>query len=360
MLDLPALDLPAVWCADDATTLSIAHPDCVVVLDANRRPTTAIPIDDVVPGYRFPVHARAAVVTGPNAHVRFVLATAGISVLDSWPRPSRPATGEDEARLAVVIDSVAEDGEPALIGFGDEEVAVKPLDGLHPATALEGFEVPPSWWAIGVFCTGRILHAPDTPSGRTNRISMRMATAITRNNGEFGWIERNGSGREGGLGPSIGRVPDSLRRALDLPTPPPPAPTDALFAAWWLAELADRRCTKWREAAQLHPATKLHAIAGEALPAEWLIDVARALGRVWGWNDIREQVAAEQTKMARIDAATAAWMDAGMFSREVLSTVPDLATAMARVRKRCSQSVARRAQEVIDELPVAYPAPCAA
>jgi hypothetical protein len=125
-----------------------------------------------------------------------------------------------------------------------------------------------------------------------------------------------------------GDVADCVRRALDLPTPPPPHPPIVWWAIDWLDALLDQACREpgrrwnWSHVSALHP------LAGLLPPDSPASLVAHVVERSEGldWSDLR--LAAADTALADgppcpIGPDLAAWMDDGMFARWLLGSRPE-------------------------------------
>ncbi len=107
---------------------------------------------------------------------------------------------------------------------------------LHDA--LLGFVAPDDWWAVGVAVSGSVV-GDAGPAGRgrprRHRAASRVrVTALVARDGRAVSVVRQGSQAETLDEPPSGLVGDSLRRALGLPTPPPPETTTGYWVALWL------------------------------------------------------------------------------------------------------------------------------
>jgi hypothetical protein len=140
---------------------------------------------------------------------------------------------------------------------------------------------------------------------------VRVVTVVDRSGAERATV-----GMEDGTvldDPGEGVVLDALRRALGLPTPPPPLPLAAFLDDLWLRELASSpRRLSWTEAAALRPAPV----------GTW------SVLRACGWPGV--------------DVDLAAWMDDGMFARWVAGTVPPRTELLEELAVRQTAAVARR------------------
>lgn len=248
------------------------------------------------------------------------------------------ATDEDghDARSGMVLRVVGQ--------LDHSELGLWPLHGRHPLAALVGFTAPTDWQAIGVHCTGQAysLDSPPRPypvvittlvdrSGR-GAGRMRPLDAAHRDDADHEAMRRFAVPAEGLIG-------DACRRALGLPTPPPPDSTAELWLRLWFdraVEAAafpddDRPAPGWDDLAALHPAVALCRAAGSPPDRpgdpQALVDATLELAETWTWAALRrdpEVLAFAAPPVARDDAA---WMDDGMFARVVLGDLAPLPVA---------------------------------
>lgn len=248
------------------------------------------------------------------------------------------------------------------------QLLAAPLGARSPAEALLGFTAPQEWCAIGVAAGGWAAPRGDgrasdlelarttsgPPSAHPEALRIRAATLISRLGGEV-TVLRWPDGCE--LTPQergIGRIPEAIRCALGVPNPPPPAPTDVLFAGLWLEAIATTGRAEgrlsWRRAAGLHPAAALLAAEGRrpaTVPA--VVEAARALGRVWGWDGVRRWVRRGWLP-DRIDPHLAAWMDDGMLARTLLGEMPTLGELLVAAARCTTPAALRRVRSVITDV----------
>ncbi len=125
-------------------------------------------------------------------------------------------------------------------------------------------------------------------------------------------------------GEVVGRLSDYCHRVLGMPTPPPPASTDELWAALWL-ERVMRRVTGdpgwapgWTVPADLHPAFDLGDSARDVEVA------ARQLTSEWTWAALRRAAVGGDGPVQGVGSATAEWFDTGSLARYLLSTLPTI------------------------------------
>jgi hypothetical protein len=224
------------------------------------------------------------------------------------------------------------------------ELGALELGDAHPADALVGLDAPPDWLAVGVVGHGRLRALDDvgvatvgaTPRGvlghgRHVLLVARggaWATRLTRDDGSLPHAEEG----RGPVGGPVGLLADACRRALRLPTPPPPADTSPLWAALWLdavvAAAAGSDALTWAEVAAHHPAARLlrdtaGGADGDRVAAE-LLALGRRLAQERDWRRLRSACAAGNWPVPGLDPVDAGWFDLGAFARRVLGELPGL------------------------------------
>jgi hypothetical protein len=211
----------------------------------------------------------------------------------------------DETLAVALTDECADSGAFDLF--------VRALPLIDPIGSLYGFRAPAAWDAFGVVASGT-AQAVDRPGDAPRRV--RVVHLLDRHG-----IEVSMAKAEGTTAPMIvdlcgapdtaGRVPDTCRRVLGLPTRPPTVPTAALWAVDWLdrvlAEVLGRDLgappLSWPAVERLH---------------------RRRDGDVAPWSILRRECAAGQLTIGGVTPAIAAWMDDGLFSRQVIAAYPEL------------------------------------
>ena len=138
-----------------------------------------------------------------------------------------------------------------------------------------------------------------------------------------------------------GRIPDACRRVLGLPTLAPASDTCELWALLWIEAVLRRSasgaCTlSWPDVVEAYPSYRLVAegdpAATDLVPenlADHLVELGRASARAWPWDRVARACRRGELSGYGVDAADAAWMDEGMFSREVLGHLPPLDVLLA-------------------------------
>jgi hypothetical protein len=138
-----------------------------------------------------------------------------------------------------------------------------------------------------------------------------------------------------------GVVADACRRALALPTGPPPASTLELWTAAWLdrvVELASRsdarsRLRTWSAVAGLHAAVGARGSRPDAaLDPMALAAAARALAEAWPWARLRQDPSVADVPGPPTAHELATWMDDGMWARWLLARLPAVDDLLAAVR----------------------------
>jgi hypothetical protein len=262
--------------------------------------------------------------------------------------PAAPDPGPGAARLLALARDVDADLAEAGVEGAVVSVAADPheplaydhysLDGAHPLERLLRFVAPPEWAAIGVSSTGW-AHPVDA-GGRPRPVAgsprVRVTVLIDRS-GAAGGVLHDGDDVTGLPEPPQGVVADACRRALGLPTAPPPATSGELWTLAWLdrlVEVAGRRggpaqLAAWPAVADLHPAAGLppHPTDPPSLAA-----AAVALAEAWPWSRLRAEPTVVSIPGVDQSPATAEWMDDGMWARWLLAGLPGLTDLVAAVQ----------------------------
>src|SRR5829696_191758 len=180
------------------------------------------------------------------------------------------------------------------------DVGWMPLGDAHPLEAVLGMVVPPEWQALGLVCCGQALSEPTDPAGD---LPVRVTTLLTRGGKATTVLREPGGARHITEVPG-GALGDALRRALELPTAPPPASSAGLWVAWWLdriveAAMASPQSARWPVPGRLpgspagwaavagrHPACPFAPPGRGPRPAT-LAAATRDLARRWPWCRLR-------------------------------------------------------------------------
>ena len=219
-----------------------------------------------------------------------------------------------------------------------------PLDGAHPLDLLLGFVAPPHWRAVGVSCVGvsRRLDGggPDLPV---------TVTVLVERSGAVAAVMRQAGAVTVMSEPPEGVVADACRRALGLPTAPPPPSTAGLWALVWLDRVVDAAgCAplgsgvrSWAAVAGLHPAAgPLGDRPAAVADPTALAAAASRLARAWPWSRLRTDPSAVGLPGPAPAARLAGWMDDGMWARWLLARLPAPDDLMAAVHALLSPALA--------------------
>ena len=295
---------------------------------------------------------------------------------DDGPRPD-PAVGP----LAVgpLADRLLEAwGEEAVRRGGPVWLEIRPTADDRPVEVEVEVEVEepdgllgrvahPDTRAVAVVATGRLRSmdpAVELPSGLLPAQAgrLRMACVVDRR-ARIGW--RTNLSDPGPLdpAPAEGRMLDVLRRALELPTPPPPVPYLYVEVVTWLGRIARIPATsaplRWADVAALRPdladrfPPRAAGSRGPGRIAERSVQdgAARTPAATRpGWEAARRLSALCGPLPGLPAPDLVAWMDEGMFARWLLAELPSAEELLACVRPLVSPDVARRLSHIISGL----------
>jgi hypothetical protein len=251
------------------------------------------------------------------------------------PSTPSPHPGHDAlvALATIAHEHLADDPRGALLRLHDGQITTEclgwlSLDGAHPLDVLAGFVAPDDWRAIGVCATGR-AHEP----AGTSEVTFTLL--VDRGGATASLLQRGGElevlpGRPDGL------VADACRRALGLPTAPPPGSSLALWTVIWLdrvvaeahARSPGQPAPTWSSVAGLHPAS---GSRGGADPVALALDAA-ALAEAWPWGRLRAEPAMADLPGVSPSPALAHWMDDGMWARWLIAELPSVAGLLDAAR----------------------------
>jgi hypothetical protein len=210
-----------------------------------------------------------------------------------------------DGTLAVALANYADDGYI--------DLSVRPLPSLDPVGALYGFRAPDEWVAFGIVTSGEAHHLDDRD---TEPFDIRLVYFLDRRGLEVSLAKAGPGGAPvlvDVIGPPsvLGRVPDTCRRVLGLPTAPPAHDPQLLWALDWLDRVLtlvldrdlDSTPLSWSAIEQLH-----RGRPSDSAP----------------WSILRRECAAGELGLDSLSASDAEWMDDGMFSRQALAAYLDL------------------------------------
>ncbi len=219
---------------------------------------------------------------------------------------------------------------PSLLTFTDSNLVDRvELDPDDPVPSLVGRHVALDITAVA-FCAPATVTSDDNPSPPS--IEQTVVHAIHRSGVAITVLSTAETVRTFGptTNPQQGRVPDACRRILGLrTTAPEDSMTDFVIAAW--LEVIARYAVKtpglsWPEVVALHPAQS--SVGSDSTPAE-VAEATECLGRSLDWERFRNVIATVGGFPFGDSAKeTAAWMDAGMFSRWAMDLLPSRPEAL--------------------------------
>jgi hypothetical protein len=257
-----------------------------------------------------------------------------------------PDPGPGAARLLALAREVDADladagVEGAVVSVGTdphEPLSYYSLDGAHPLERLLRFVAPPEWAAVGVSSTGwaHPVDASGRPRPGTGSPEVRVTVLIDRS-GAAGGVLHDGDDVTDLPEPPQGVVADACRRALGVPTAPPPATSGELWTLAWLdrlVEVAGRRggpalLAAWPAVAALHPAA---GPAPHPPDPQSLAAAAVGLAEAWPWSRLRAEPTVVSIPGVDQSPATAEWMDDGMWARWLLAGLPGGTDLLAAVQ----------------------------
>ncbi|MDQ6617356.1 MAG: hypothetical protein M3083_22070 [Actinomycetota bacterium] len=227
---------------------------------------------------------------------------------------------------------------------------------------LVGFVAPAACAAIATVGCGWAYGLPGEPHERVplfapgERRQARVVCLMTRSGDMAGYL-REGSAILVNEPPTIGRIPDCIRRCFRLPTPPPEEPTDGLLASMWLNNVcgAAGRATRpltWPDVAGLHPVMQIAADNGVTVPMGQLVRILRVASDAWSWTYLAQQAASPGWLANLLPPDAAAWMDEGMLSRWLLSSFCRIDQLLDRVTPLVVPAAAKRLRLTLGQLEV--------
>lgn len=162
--------------------------------------------------------------------------------------------------------------------------------------------------------------------------------------------------------PTVGRIPDCIRRCFGLPTPPPDEPTDGYLARMWLSNVLGESALgegaqaggrlSWTAVVRLHPAMQVVTQAGLTVPPAQLVRILRAASDVWSWSYLVQQAAAPGWLADLLPTGAAGWMDEGILSRWLLASVSGMDHLLDQVTPLMAPSSAKRLRTTLGQLGV--------
>jgi hypothetical protein len=306
---------------------------------------------------------------------------------DPWatdtPTSHTPATDAPTTHALTVLARCIESLLPAGAQPAWAEI-IGPLDNpehmrWHPdLETMVGFLAPPSCHAITVVGQGWGRNvsvdelrgmgatvdddpAADVGPGRPllapgERRRVRVVCLMTRAGNIAGYL-RDGPTLLVDEPPSVGRIPDFLRRCFGLPTPPPAESTDGVFARIWLANIggageSSSRPLGWSEVTRLHPAMQVAKEGGITIPSNQFSMALRVVAQVWDWTSLAEQARGPGWLADFFPPGAAGWMDEGILSRWLLGGMTPVDVLWQRATPYLAPSAAKRLRTTLRKLGV--------
>ena len=241
---------------------------------------------------------------------------------------------------------------------GDIELAFRHLDCTDVVCALGGFLAPAAWVAFGVIAPGHaapVAPPTDRRAGHADHrdpddrdpvggVPVVACALVARDGGTVSEVRAVGDHElphpigthpEAAGGPPQGRVIDTCRRVLGLPTDPPPFGPEV-----W-------RALAWTDRVLL---AVLDADLGQ--PPAWPVLAALDLPvgpSTASWRALRRACRRGSVLVPGVDPATAAWMDDGMFAREAIGAFGPLAAVLGDLRGLLPPTTFDRVVERVSE-----------
>lgn len=278
--------------------------------------------------------------------------------------------------LAQSMESLRPEGAPPawaeILGPAAQPEAVRWHVNLE---TLVGFVAPPECGTLATVGYGwaRSLEGEAGVAGRVGplggsspgpvvrlapgeRRRCRAVCVMTRT-GDLGGYLRTGPAILIDEPPSLGRLPDCMRRAFGLATPPPEEPTDRLLAHLWLSQVrgaAERAPAPlpWPAVMRLHPAIQVAQEAGIIIPTGQLPSILGLAAGAWSWSHLAQQAAAPGWLRDLLPEGAGGWMDEGILSRWLLTSFSGLDQLLDRVTPLVTRAAAHRLRQTLEELGV--------
>jgi len=233
---------------------------------------------------------------------------------------------------------------------------------LDPVTMV-GFVAPPDCHAI---CTvgygwvraladasGAVENPPALLQGAERRRG-RVVFLMTRTGDMAGYL-RDGPTVLIDEPPTVGRIPDCIRRSFGLPTPPPDESTSGLLASIWLSNVlgaAGRtgRPLPWATVALRHPVIECATAAGIDIPPSQFRRILEVGAEAWTWSHLVEQAKSGGGIVDLLPAGAGGWMDEGILSRWLLDAVTRVDRLVDRVIPVVEPAAAKKLRATLSQL----------
>lgn len=210
-------------------------------------------------------------------------------------------------------------------------VAPLPHDERAGAAGLFGMRAAPSWSAVAEVVVGRARHLEDGAllGAATGVIVVDRHARVASQLHVEGHDLRGADGRDvADPGMPVGLVVDALHRMLGLPSPgAPPPPAMAALAVWGQALLLhtfEHGAPDWRAAVALHPGDP--GAAHVASSTETVVAATIDCGGDLDWERMHRRAVHHGAGPPDLRPDEVAWMDATLYARWVIGSMPDPAT----------------------------------
>jgi hypothetical protein len=167
--------------------------------------------------------------------------------------------------------------------------------------------------------------------------------------------------------PTVGRIPDCIRRSFGLPTPPPEDDsTSRLLASIWLSNIVGAARTRavpagrplpWATIALLHPVIECATAAGIDIPSSQFRRILEVGAEAWTWSHLVEQAKAGGGIVELLPPGAGHWMDEGILSRWLLDAVTGVDRLFERVTPLLEPAAVRKLRTTLNQLGVRGPRP---
>lgn len=205
------------------------------------------------------------------------------------------------------------------------ELFFRHLDCTDVVHALAGLVAPADWQAFGVVAPGQGLRLDDDGRHDGGPAIQVVACALVDRSGHVVSQVRDSQGDELAVGPTDGRVVDACRRVLRLPT----APAVGAPAMWATVAWVDTVLARTLAADLGCPPGWADLVA---------LDVAAPVPPP-AWPALRAACAAGLLTVPGVSPQAAAWMDDGMFARELFASLPPLFEMLTDLRELLAPTV---------------------
>lgn len=282
-------------------------------------------------------------------------------------QPPAGSTGPsaDDASIHLLADAVLDalnndQISPSLVHVrrdGDTlDTDCQPFLDLHPRDYLLGYDVPPTYFAIGVAARGWAHHMDPDVEVTPERVAVvsivsrsgeqAQATATANPDHPLNLIDEP---------PPSGEQIDLMRRSLGLATAPPPCEPGVYWSMEWLGSIVDdsvayQRELDWPAARALHPSSRLMTLGGVDPGDHEFADLVASFGRACDWSRIRAMVDEGAYRSIGLDAGDGTWFDDGSLARYLLSRCAPLPDMLDDLYGCVTEPARRHIEHVLDQV----------